>query len=396
MVTLMEDAFGESLEKRLKHFITDICETVGPRLGTSEAEEIAGRRIFSEYVRYCDSTFSEEFTCHPAAFLDSIRVSLILYIIGVILYLVFPLATTILAVLGLLIFAAETLYLKEVVDPIFPQRTGINIYGKIHPRSTTNHIVLISGHHDSAYEFPIFRMLGSKVTQIILFTIGLIIVTGILGIGRTLALFLFPQFFILFNWLIIAPIISLVPTLLIVILLRSSRVVQGANDNLSGVAVTLGVGEWLSNNALNHTEVWLVSFACEENMRGSKRFARAHREELQQAYLLNFDCVGVGELNIIASERMFQTKMTSELYTKVVEAAKTVGLTIPIIPLTFGGTDASNFIKSNLKATSLIGLSGNFPAHWHTLEDTPEKIDSQVLLDAVKTAVAFLQLVDES
>ncbi len=383
------------MEKRLKDFITNICENVGPRLGTSEAEEIAGRRIFSEYVRYCDSTFSEEFTCHPAAFLDSVRVSMILYLISVILYLVFPLATTILATLGLLIFLAEVLFLKEVVDPIFPRRTGINIYGKIHPHNTANRIVLISGHHDSAYEFPFTKMLGGQATTFILATIGLIILTSILGIGRALAIFLFPQLLTLFNWLVIIPIISVAPVLFIGIRIRSGKVVQGANDNLSGVAVTLGVGEWLVNNPLDQTEVWLVSFACEENMRGSKRFAQAHKEELQNAYLLNFDCVGAGELNIIASESMFRTKMTPDLCTKVTEAAESAGLTIPVIALPFGGTDASNFVKAKLQATSLVGLSGKFPAHWHTLEDTPEKIDSKVLLDAVKVAVAFLQLIDK-
>lgn len=395
MVASTEDVLGDVLAKRLNHFITNICETVGSRLGTSEAEEITGRKIFAEYIRYCDSTLAEEFTCHPAAFLDSIRAILVLYLIGVLLYLVFPLATTFFAVLGLLIFAAEILYLKEVVDPFFPRRTGVNIYGKILPRSTTKRIVLVSGHHDSAYEFPLFEMLGGQATRLITMTIGLIILTSILGIVRALTLFQFPQFLTLLNWLVIIPIISVAPILLLGIRLRSGKVVKGANDNLSGVAVTLGVGEWLIRNPLQHTEVWLVSFSCEENMRGSKRFARAHKEELQHAYLLNFDCVGVGELNIIASESMFRTKMTSDLCIKVAEAAKSAGLSIPIIALPFGGTDASNFIKANLQATSLVGLSGKFPAHWHTLEDTPDKIDSKVLLDAVKVAVAFLQLVDE-
>ena len=90
-------------------------------------------RIEEEYKRYCDSTFQGEFICHPAAFLDSVRVVVFLYIIGLFFYPIIPGITVILGTLALLLFVAEMMYLKEVADPLFPKKTGINVYGKILP-----------------------------------------------------------------------------------------------------------------------------------------------------------------------------------------------------------------------------------------------------------------------
>ena len=386
---------NETLENRLKQFITDICEKFGPRLGTSDAERKAGEQIRTEYERYCDETFAEKFSCHPAAFLDSVRITVTLYVAGVFLYFWFPVLTAILGILGLTIFFAQIMFLKEIIDPIFPKRTGINIYGKIYPKEKPTQIVLVSGHHDSAYEFPIVSWLGSRTATLVLITVGLAIITIILSILRTLSFFLFLQVLWIFDWLSVIPLFSLIPLLIFGFRLRSGTVVLGANDNLSGVATTLGVGEWLKEHKLQTTEVWLVSFACEENMRGSMRFVQRHKEELQNAYLLNFDMVGLGNLQIITAEPFFRTTMTPELCKMVAEAGKTAGFEIPLEILPFAGTDASNFINAGLKATSVGAImTGDAPTHWHTVEDTPDKIDPQTLLQAVHLAVSFLQYVD--
>jgi hypothetical protein len=393
----VDASYSDDLGVRLREFIAEICDEVGPRLGTSTAEAEAGLRIREEYERYCDSTFLEEFSCHPAAFLDVVRVSVTFYIIGVLFYLVWPLLTALFAALALLLFALEMMSLREVVDPLFPKRTGTNIYGKILPQSSSKQVVLISGHHDSAYEFPIYERLKRRFPYFIFLTIGLGVATIVLGFLRFLILLLLPGLRIWFDWLFVIPIVSAAPMLVFAFRLRSSSVVLGANDNLSGVAVTLGVGERLKQKPLKHTEVWLVSFACEENMRGSKRFAELHGEGLQDAYLLNFDSVGAGSLYVLTAEPMYLTKLTSELCDLVVEASNIAGLDVASGVPSFGGTDASSFIKAGLRAVSVVGIGPDgFIANWHSLNDTPDMIDEGVLVDAVRLAVAFLEHLDQS
>ena len=287
--------------------------------------------------------------------------------------------------------------LREVVDLFFPKRTGANVYGKIPPQVSSKQIVLISGHHDSAYEFPLHERLKRRFPYFIFLTIGLGVVTIVLGLLRFLILFLLPGLQIWFDWLFVIPIISTFPMLTFAFRLRSSSVVLGANDNLSGVAVTLGVGERLKQKPLQNTEVWLVSFACEENMRGSKRFAELHKEELHDAYLLNFDSVGAGTLYVLTSEPMYLTKLTPELCELVVEASNNAGLDVTSGVPSFGGTDASNFIKAGLRAVSVVGIGPDgFIANWHSLKDTHDIIDQGVLVDAVRLAVAFMEHLDQS
>jgi hypothetical protein len=385
----------DTLGPRLKEFITQICEDIGPRIGTSKEERLAGAKIEEEYKRFCDSTFTEEFSCHPAAFLDSVRVLVAVYVVGLLFYTIAPILTAIFGSLALIIFAAEMMYLKEVVDPLFPKRTGFNVYGKVLPKESTKQIVLVSGHHDSAYEFPIHERLGSMFPTFILLSIGLGLVTIIISILRQLLILFFPSLLSFIDWIIIVPVVSAIPMLTSAFRLRSNKVVLGANDNLSAVAVTLGVGEWLQNNPLEHTEVWLVSFACEENMRGSKRFAARHKDELQGAYLLNFDSVGAGDLYVLTAEPMYTTKLTPELCDKVVAAAREDGIEVSVGVPSFGGTDASNFIKAGLYATSVVGISADgFIENWHSLNDTPEAIDDEVLVSAVRLAIAFLKRID--
>lgn len=387
---------SSNLGPRLKEFITRICEDIGPRLGTSEEEREAGMRIEEEYKKYCVDTYQDEFVCHPAAFLDVVRVSVAIYLVGIVFYFTLPSLTAILGTITLLLFVAEMMALKEVVDPLFPKRTGANVYGKILPTGPTKQIVLVSGHHDSAYEFPLQERLGSRFSTFILLTIGLGLVTVILSAVRFLILGISPALVSLFDWTFIIPIISAFPMLIFAFRLRSNKVVLGANDNLSGVAVTIGVGEWLQHNPLKHTEVWLVSFACEENMRGSKRFAESHKEELQDAYLLNFDGVGAGTLYVLTAEPMYLTTLTPELCELIVEAAKEGGLEVASGVPPFGGTDSSNFIKAGLRATAVVGISeAGFLENWHTLNDTPEHIDESTLVSAVQLAVAALRRIDE-
>ncbi len=383
------------LSERLHRFIQETCEAVGPRLSASRAERRAGRLIRAEYDKLCQETHAEEFTCHPTAFLASARWSMGLYLFGVCFYLWLPWVTFVLSVVALYILVGEVLLTREVIDRFFEEMKGINIYGKIKPAESTRRIVLVSGHHDSAYEFPLFETLGHWTFVLTPICLALAVATAVLALARALAPAMFPTVSGWLDWLAVVPFVNVAPILWIAIRVRSSIAVVGANDNLSGVSITLGIGQWLQENRLKHTEVWLVSFACEECMRGSKRFAMRHRDELRDAYLLNFESVGAGKLYVITEEPMYHVKLTPELCAKAAKAAQNAGLEVPLIKPPMGGTDSTNFIRAGLKATTVIGIAGAAPAHWHTVNDVPENIEPPVLVDAVKTGVAFLQLVDE-
>jgi len=375
-------------------FIKRICEEIGPRLGTTEGEKRAGLEVKREYEKFCDETFLEEFECRPRGFLDFIKVSAFLFIVGTALYLFYPVVTVILAALGLLIFLLEQMFLKEAVDFLFPRGESANIIGKIKPRKEVKHLVLLGSHHDSAYEFPIFNKLGRNVIKFTYLTVGVIILTILLAIVKFVDQLIGLGLQQVLNLLLVVPLVGCVLVVYFALYLRSSRLILGANDNLSGVAVTLAIAKYLHRKRPKNTEVWVISFGCEECMRGSKRFASKHAAELREACLVNFDSVGVGDLTIVDREKMFGATHSAEVCKMLQESARKTGFTINIRSMDFGGTDAANFSKAGLKAATVIALGEAFWKLWHNLQDTPDIIVADNLSTCAEVGIQLIEDLD--
>jgi Zn-dependent M28 family amino/carboxypeptidase len=206
--------------------------------------------------------------------------------------------------------------------------------------------------------------------------------------------------FRLFDLLIILPIIGVILTVALRLGLKSGTQTLGANDNLSGVAVTLGVAEYFSKNRAKNTDVWVISHGCEECMRGSKRFVDRHYEELEKknSYTINFDTAGVGKLFIVSEEKMYTTKHSQEICKMLQNSAAKLHLEyiVKIEPFSMGGTDSAFYSKKGLKATSVIGLAEDgFPVVWHDREDTPERLSKDNLYNMARLAVQFVEDIDQ-
>jgi hypothetical protein len=407
--------------KEMVDFITYICDEVGPRIGGSEQEKRAGD-IIQERLDFCDETTQEEFTCRPGGFLDFIWVTAAFYILGVFsYYFISPLVSLILIFIALAVYSIQQNFLYEVVDFLFPEVTSYHIIGKIKPTKKPTKLVLLAGHHDSAYEFPLLSKLGEKSMFVIITAVGIILLNMLLCIIRTGITLTQGSFSISdpFEFMREIPTLSISTTVdlvqsiifiigVIVILgvafnLRSNKVVLGANDNLTGVAAVIEVGKFLSKNKPVNTEIWLVSFAGEEHMRGSKRFVSTHREELKkrQALLFNLESLNTEAFLIATGETMHLTKhspLVVDFATKAAEkvASKTnFSFKVDILP--FAGSDATNFSKKGLHATTLFGMSpSGMPLDWHTLNDTPDKLVGSRLAKAAEIALQFVYEVDQS
>lgn len=77
----------------------------------------------------------------------------------------------------------------------------------------------------------------------------------------------------------------------------------GANDNASGVASVLALGERLAREPLRHTEVWLAADGCEElGAYGVRALLEAHADTLRDADWIALDMVGIGAPALLARE----------------------------------------------------------------------------------------------
>ena len=90
---------------------------------------------------------------------------------------------------------------------------------------------------------------------------------------------------------------------------------MGANDNLTAVATIIECGKYLANHKPNETEVWIISFAGEENMRGSKRFVSKFGDELtkRNGMLLNLETLSADKFLLATQETMFLAKHSDKV-----------------------------------------------------------------------------------
>ncbi|MFX0144784.1 MAG: M28 family peptidase, partial [Candidatus Hodarchaeota archaeon] len=298
--------------------VQKIIDECGPRMPCSPQEAKAAELIKKELEHTCDEVIIEKFTCHPRAALGWIRIALILvissfclfFLIQMFLYsnwmFIFSILASFLTFLAVLIAWEEFFSYKEFVDPIFKKKESQNVIGKIKPDGEIKKILIFSGHHDSALQFNLLRYLKYGYAIINFIGLGimffwficsiLFVILSIFTFAINLTL-LYGTFFNLAICLLIIGAIPIVSLFFFVTPGKRANKVPGAVDNLSAVAIVLGVGRYLQNNTdliPKNTEIRLISFGSEEAfLRGAFRYVEAHLEELKKydAECINLDAI---------------------------------------------------------------------------------------------------------
>ena len=78
---------------------------------------------------------------------------------------ILSLAAVVFAILAPLMFILEFLLSLEVFDPLFPKKTSQNVIGSLRKPDTkqVKHLLILSGHHDSALENTWLRYTGDWI-----------------------------------------------------------------------------------------------------------------------------------------------------------------------------------------------------------------------------------------
>ena len=412
-----------NLNNYMYEFIEKICNEVGPRESGTEQELRAGDMIEEELKKFCDEAHQEEYISSPHAFLGGIRYGALMGLVSIILFwlsllvdlrilqianlysLLFNIIAVILIIVAFCYFILEVMKYHETFDFLFPKRKSKNIIGVINPSENIKNTIVFSAHHDSAFEFNTFYYLkrfgqiiinvGYIYIAIVFIIIIIKIIFYALSIELAILFLSFGIFFIVFS-----------PLTLIYMFLHTYHPVLGAFDNLSGVAVLLGIGKILSENKDNseifpqNTKICLISFAGEEaGLRGSKRYVKAHYNQLKEegTVVVNMDSIAKKEIVIIHDrEPGIGTNHDPNIYQPLLEIAKKVNPNAKISPLAFGATDGATFSQKGIPATSIGGLNlkDELPPYYHTRLDTPENIEKEALGQFVKICLEFLKYID--
>ncbi|NHJ06324.1 MAG: M28 family peptidase [Candidatus Heimdallarchaeota archaeon] len=390
----------------MHRFLVKICEEVGPREPGSEAEHKAANIVKEEFEKYCDKVEKEEFLLAPKGFLSFTLLSPFLVLIGIPLFWIYPIVSSVLAILAMFIFYMQFLRYAEFVDFLYPKKNSVNVIGEINPKKEWNQTLMFSAHLDSAYQFN-FNLYMPRTFNYFLIGLPIILIIFILvSLTYFILNWIFTFTGTVFIYLGIGLAVIIVPMATMLFFFKTNWAVLGANDNLSGIALLQGIGETLSKSKKflpNQTKILLVAFGSEEaGLRGAKNWIKKHKDELDKKpfYFLNFDGVAKSDdLHIIHKEKTLGVIYNPEIVDLVVQSAKNVDIELPFRELPFGATDGSAIVKGGfLNGASIEAMDINRPdvKRWyHTINDTADVVEPEALELVRKLSIEFISLIDK-
>jgi hypothetical protein len=170
------------------------------------------------------------------------------------------------------------------------------------------------------------------------------------------------------------------------------KAVPGANDNLTGVAVLVGLAGRLRDRPVGGLRVILLSAGAEETLQeGIRGYAERHFADLPRdsTWFLNIDSVGCANLTMLEGEGPFRMREYSEPFKDLVDrVADRAG-----VPLRRGirartSTDGTVPLRAGFPTATLVSLNelksiDNY--HWPT--DVPDNVN----LDTVEQALTLAE-----
>ena len=137
-----------------------------------------------------------------------------------------------------------------------------------------------------------------------------------------------------------------------------------------------------SDRDLTEKEVWFVATGAEEvGTAGMQAFLEVYGEEIRDAFIINIDNVGAGQLSWVTSEGMARRYRSNQ---RLIGLAKRVSRDKEILvkPRAFKGlsTDATPALARGFKALTLMGFApSGVPANWHWKTDTTDNVEIEVV-----------------
>jgi hypothetical protein len=382
--------------------ISYICNKLEKRGPGSKGEHQACEYAATQMKKLgCDRVFVDEFKENPGSFFGWIYFTITCCFLALIFYFVLPVLSIVFIGLGLLLCFLQFGLYKKVVDKFFKEKTGHNVTGFKKPTGEVKRRIIFNGHPDAAWEWPFkykFTYLGFDIHMTLCFlgafyTLGIAIakLAGAfeanpqLGTGLGLGALAFVPFWfgLYFMW-------------------NEKRVVDGANDNLTGCYIGMAILKYLKEEHITfeNTEIGVVWTGSEEaGLRGAKAWCEAHAKEFDDVptFVFSYDTIAQCEQLMVNYRDLNGTVKTDkdvgDLFYEACEE-----LNIPckkgIVPPLGGATDSAAFAQAGMRSTGITALNHALPDFYHTRLDTPDALNKKCLADCFAASVKVLEKFD--
>ena len=388
--------------------ITHICKTFEKRAPGSKGEHQA-----CEYMAKvlkndcgCDTATVEPFKENPGSFYGWIFFTITFVLAAVVLFFFAPIISVILIVAGLAIVLAQFGVYKKLLDPLFKEKTGHNVTAIKKCTGETKRRIVFNGHPDAAWEWPVNYALGGVGFEghAILCGVGAVyyIVVSIIymiknGVGFGVADTSDPVVKAGLWGLIFVPFL-----IGLYFMVNYRRVVDGANDNLSGCYMGIAVLKALKDEGieLENTELAVVLTGSEEaGLRGAKAWCEQHKGEFDDVptFIFSYDTINDPKYLMTNYRDLNGTvKADKDVSDLFMEAAQAVNVPCKKgwVPPLGGATDSAAFAQAGFRATGVTGLNHNLESYYHTRKDTYTNMNAQGLANCFAATVKALEMFD--
>ena len=383
----------------MRQEIARICRDFRRRSPGSESERKA-----AEYMAGllrdecgCSDLKVESFEEHPDSFYGYFYFSTVCDTLCAVFFFIRPWLSILFGCMGLFLFLFHFVMYRPVIDRLFPRRTGTNVTAVRPCSGEVRQRIFLNGHTDAAWEFPLNYRFGGIVFEIP----GLMATAGV--------------FFYLFlaacalggtgDWVRTAGLwgLAFVPFfLLLSITYNPRRIVDGANDNLSGCMMGIGLLREMEKHGIRpeHTEIGVILTGSEEaGLRGAKAWCRTHREDYKDVptSIICYDTIYNPRWLMVNRKDLNATVRSDEgLCNAFLQAAKAAGVPCRSgrVPLFGGATDSAAFTQGGFRSAGITGMSHQLERIYHTRRDTADNLNAEALENCYRATVELIRNLD--
>jgi hypothetical protein len=177
------------------------------------------------------------------------------------------------------------------------------------------------------------------------------------------------------------------------------RVVDGANDNLSGVAASMSLAAALAADPPRNTRVILLFPGSEESFQeGMRAWFLRHRNELppRSTIFVNHETVGSPHLALLEGEGMLGiTDYPDDLKNFIQETADDLGIFLWRELRTRNASDSLIPLRAGYKCALFVSCDElKAPTHYHWYTDTPDNVRYDTVADMARLSLELTRRLD--
>ena len=401
-------------------FTKDVIDKTGPRLPTSPEEKLGAKIIADKMEKATGKpSVTETFTCAPRASIAAIPILGLIGIISFGLYYVSPIASLITTVFDFILAAVQVFTYSAKMDFLFRKGQSQNVYNSVDPASgETKRTIVLAGHMDSSWNWNL--SLTNPKTAIPKTVIGVVSILAIMiisvvaicvgnisfmSIKEIASLEEYSGLDIFRIVLYFLPLLCLPGCYWLSIYLTwdKTKASPGAMDNLTGCALAVAIAKYYKENpdkAPKDCRIVCMGFGSEEaGLKGASAFCEKHKDDgffNDRTYVLNLDSFRDADYyNVVNGDVWLRSTFDKDLTDVCYKVMEDMNLKPSIIKNPAGGCDSTPLSRIGIKTVTLNAQNPTTTDYYHTIKDTVENLDEDVLADSFELLVKTVDAVAE-